>query len=224
MNDTENVTLKYANVAEMITSSVNEFPDKTITYVESDSRIIKTYEETYSEAKILLANLQKNGLSAGDNVVLALDKHSDNIPLLWACVLGGIVPCPITIKVSDMELWKKTLNHISQLLDDPTFIISSETSKWNDLAYHLAQIGATYQPSGNVQDVTLFYAQPIWGSKEEYLSTMLKQWDNFSSSPVNYIEIPGEHHTIFDGEFVNKFHDIFVSELNRTTNENGKSK
>ncbi len=37
-------------------------------------------------------NLQDAGLKSGDNVVLALEKHSDNIPLLWACVLGAICP------------------------------------------------------------------------------------------------------------------------------------
>ncbi|MHA8262230.1 hypothetical protein ACYATO_00530 [Lactobacillaceae bacterium Melli_B3] len=64
-----------------------------------------------------------------------------------------------------------------------------------------------------MNDIRVFYAQPIWGSQKEYLNTMLKQWDNYSSNPVKYIEVPGEHHTIFDREYVNKFHSAFENEL-----------
>lgn len=85
--------------------------------------------------------------------------------------------------------------------------------KWNDLAFHLAQIGGTYSPSGKASDIRVFFAQPIWGSQKEYLETMLKQWDDYSDNPVKYIEIPGEHHTIFGPEYVNKFHSVFEEEL-----------
>lgn len=114
------------NLAEMIISAVKQAPKQTITYVGSDLMQTMSYQSTLDDAKKILANLQAAGLKSGDNVVLALEKHSDNIPLLWACVLGGFVPCPITIKVSDTNLWNNTLKHISYLLDNPTFIIDKK--------------------------------------------------------------------------------------------------
>ncbi|MDI6682072.1 non-ribosomal peptide synthetase [Leuconostoc suionicum] len=118
------------NLAEMIVSAVKQSPQQTISYVGSDLVQTISYQETFDDAKNILSNLQAAGLKNGDNIVLALEKHSDNIPLLWACVLGGIVPCPITIKVSDTDLWNNTLKHISGLLNNPTFIIDKKNEKW----------------------------------------------------------------------------------------------
>jgi thioesterase domain-containing protein len=42
---------------------------------------------------------------------------------------------------------------------------------WNELAYGLAQIGMSHRPVGTVSDVRVFYAQPIWGDKQDYLET-----------------------------------------------------
>lgn len=118
------------NLAEMIIAAVKRSPKQTITYVGSDLMQTMSYQATLDEAEKMLMNLQDAGLKSGDNVVLALEKHFDNMPLLWACVLGGFVPCPITIKVSDTDLWNNTLKHISGLLDNPTFIIDKKNDKW----------------------------------------------------------------------------------------------
>ncbi|KLI01901.1 peptide synthetase [Sporolactobacillus inulinus CASD] len=95
---------------------------------------------------------------------------------------------------------------------------------WNDLAYGLSQIGGSYKPKGSVNDITVFYAQPIWGSKADYFETMLKKWDKYSRSPVRYIEVPGEHHTILNPEFVDKFQEIFRSELSKMVSKQGAEK
>lgn len=86
---------------------------------------------------------------------------------------------------------------------------------WNKLAHGLSQIGIGYEPSGMVDNVTVFYAEPIWGDKQAYLNTMLRKWDNHSRGPVRYIEIPGEHHTVLNPRYVDKFYDVFESELQR---------
>ncbi|WP_224148278.1 peptide synthetase [Leuconostoc gelidum] len=128
------------NLAEMIIAAVKRSPKQTITYVGSDLMQTMSYQATLDEAEKMLMNLQDAGLKSGDNVVLALEKHFDNMPLLWACVLGGFVPCPITIKVSDTDLWNNTLKHISGLLDNPTFIID----KKNDIREISADVTISY--------------------------------------------------------------------------------
>ena len=86
---------------------------------------------------------------------------------------------------------------------------------WNKLAHGLSRIGIGYEPSGMVDNVTVFYAEPIWGDKQAYLNTMLRKWDKHSRGPVRYIEIPGEHHTVLNPRYVDKFYDVFESELQR---------
>jgi len=151
------------NLAEMVIAAVKRSPKQTITYAGSDSDLMQTmsYQATLDEAEKILMNLQDAGLKSGDNVVLALEKHSDNIPLLWACVLGGFVPCPITIKVSDTNLWNNTLKHISGLLDNPTFIID----KKNDIR-------------GISADVTISYgefARPAYKLVAQEAASMIKK-------------------------------------------------
>lgn len=126
----ENVSIRYKNLTEMLQKSVEKYPNKDINYVGTDGNFKRTYQEEFEHAKKILANLQQLGIKKGDHLVVALEKNSTNIPMLWACILGGIIACPITIKVSDSDLWKKTLLHISKTLDKPTFIISEEDSKY----------------------------------------------------------------------------------------------
>lgn len=67
------------NLAEMIISAVKQAPKQTITYVGSDLMQTMSYQSTFDDAEKMLVNLQDAGLKSGDNVVLALEKHSDNI-------------------------------------------------------------------------------------------------------------------------------------------------
>jgi putative peptide synthase protein len=90
---------------------------------------------------------------------------------------------------------------------------------WNELAYGLSQIGIPYRPSGTVSDVTVLYAQPIWGDKDEYLTTMLRKWDQYSRDAVRYVEVPGEHHTLLGPEHADKFQYVLKAELTRIEGE-----
>ncbi|WP_445506265.1 non-ribosomal peptide synthetase [Niallia sp. 03190] len=128
------------NLSEMISYCVEKFPNKSIIYADSRGERVTTYLDTYNESKLLLSNLYKNGINTGDIVVIALEEHSDFIPLIWACVLGGIIPCPIIPRVTDMEVWRGSLNHISKLLNNPTFIISSRNLKLFDISNKILKV------------------------------------------------------------------------------------
>ncbi|WP_218638298.1 non-ribosomal peptide synthetase [Actinomyces oris] len=86
---------------------------------------------------------------------------------------------------------------------------------WNKLAHRLSQIGIGYEPKGVIDNVTVFYADPIWGDQRTYFDTMLRKWDGHSRRPVRYVEVPGEHHTLLNPKYVDKFYEIFESELKR---------
>ena len=114
-----------ATIAGLILSTVEHYPDQPIIYADSKGSQVATYRDTYDEAKLILSNLYKFGVGAEDIVVLALDDAADFIPTLWACVLGGIIPCPIIPRVADVETWRGSLDHLMKLFDHPTFITSS---------------------------------------------------------------------------------------------------
>lgn len=54
--------------------------------------------------------------------MLLLDQARDFVPAFWACVLGGVIPCPVAPIRHDPIRWQKTLEHIDALLDGPLVI------------------------------------------------------------------------------------------------------
>lgn len=76
---------------------------------------------------------------------------------------------------------------------------------WSALALGLSDIGHMHRPSGTVEAVTIFYADPLWGTKADYLERELKRWDRFAREANRYIEVGGEHHTMLDVRHVASF-------------------
>jgi acyl-CoA synthetase (AMP-forming)/AMP-acid ligase II/thioesterase domain-containing protein len=86
---------------------------------------------------------------------------------------------------------------------------------WAKLAYAVTGLGRTYQPSGTVKSISVFYAIPLYGTKEDWLNTKLRQWDDFADEPNHYIDVPGEHYTLMDPQHVPVFQAILRQELDR---------
>jgi acyl-CoA synthetase (AMP-forming)/AMP-acid ligase II/thioesterase domain-containing protein/acyl carrier protein len=122
-----------SNLAEMIFSSVENYPNKPIIYASLMGSRVTTYRDTYDEAKLILCNLYKLGVKTGNIVVLALDNAADFIPMFWACILGGIIPCPIIPRVASVETWKDSLDHLLRLFDHPAFITPSRNRELFDI-------------------------------------------------------------------------------------------
>jgi acyl-CoA synthetase (AMP-forming)/AMP-acid ligase II/thioesterase domain-containing protein len=94
-------------------------------------------------------------------------------------------------------------------LDLPKF------TAWAELAQSLIKVGRTYTPSGNVRSVTVFYATPLRGTKEEWLRDQLSKWDDFTRGPNRYVEVPGEHYTLMGPDHVTTLQAILHEELDR---------
>ncbi len=76
--------------------------DRTITYIEAaDKEVSITYAELYERALNKLHALQQRGLSPGDECIIFLRSNEDFIDIYWACILGGIIPVPIAVGISD---------------------------------------------------------------------------------------------------------------------------
>jgi thioesterase domain-containing protein/acyl carrier protein len=87
--------------------------------------------------------------------------------------------------------------------------------RWTEVAQNLLMIGSSYVPSGTVESVTVFYAHPVRGTKEDSLNNQLKRWNAFARGPNQYIDVPGEHYTLMSGEHVAGFQSALRGELDR---------
>lgn len=86
---------------------------------------------------------------------------------------------------------------------------------WVELAQSMVSLGRTYEPSGTVESVSVFYAIPLRGSKEDWLNNQLRKWDDFTRTPNRYLDVPGEHYTLMGPKHVATFQHILRAELDR---------
>ncbi|WP_404955531.1 AMP-binding protein [Streptomyces sp. 147326] len=86
---------------------------------------------------------------------------------------------------------------------------------WAELADSLTDLGRSYEPSGTVPSVSVFYATPLRGTKEDWLANELRRWDEHTTGPNRYIEVPGEHYTLMGPRHVASFQAILRAELDR---------
>ncbi|HWM66083.1 MAG TPA: non-ribosomal peptide synthetase [Steroidobacteraceae bacterium] len=84
---------------------------------------------------------------------------------------------------------------------------------WAALAYSLVVIGEAYVPSGVVDSVTVFYAEPLRGAKPEWLDQHLRRWDEFTRAANRYVEAPGEHHSLLGPKHVAGFQALLRAEI-----------
>ena len=119
-----NPTTNATTLAELITANRNH-PGK-ITYLEGehDARDV-SYEELHARALGILHHLQRLGARRGDKLILFLASNEQFIDAFWAAVLGGIVPVPVALGISDEHRHK--LLRIARKLGKP-FIYTERRS------------------------------------------------------------------------------------------------
>ncbi|SOD85158.1 non-ribosomal peptide synthetase [Streptomyces sp. Ag109_G2-15] len=86
---------------------------------------------------------------------------------------------------------------------------------WADLADGLTGLGRTYHPSGSVAAMSVFYAVPLRGTKQDWLNNELKRWQDFTREAPRYLDVPGEHYTLMGPRHVAAFQSILRAELDR---------
>ena len=115
------------NLQQMLIRAATGYPGHGIGYVRPDNTIHqKSYAEVLTRAKSLLGGLNKIGINQHDKAILALDKNEDTIPVLWACLLGGIVPTIMQppVSFSDYNPQLEKLEKVYRILEEPLIIIS----------------------------------------------------------------------------------------------------
>jgi acyl-CoA synthetase (AMP-forming)/AMP-acid ligase II/aryl carrier-like protein len=108
--------LQATTLSELIES--NSRVARNVIYLEgeNDSREV-AYGEIYQRALGILFHLQRIGARRGDKLILFLGSNEQFIDAFWAAILGGIIPVPVALGISDEHRHK--LLRIARKLGNP---------------------------------------------------------------------------------------------------------
>ena len=111
-------------LTELIEANRNH-PGK-VTYLEGEQDAHDvSFEELHARALGILHHLQRLGARRGDKLILFLGSNEQFIDAFWAALLGGIVPVPVALGISDEHRHK--LLRIARKLGKP-FIYTERKS------------------------------------------------------------------------------------------------
>ena len=127
---------KAETLAELIT--LHRSVKRVVSYLETESseRVV-TYAELYERALGILFHLQKLGAKPGDKLIIYLANNEQFLDAFWAGMLGGIVPVPVALGISDEH--KHKLLRIAKKLGKPFIYTDRKT---------LERISAVAGPAG----------------------------------------------------------------------------
>lgn len=98
--------------------------DTGILFCESGQERYLSYSQLLALAGRVLHLLRERGLGPGDFAVMQTEDNEQFILLFWACVLGGIVPVPVTAARTDEG--RKKLIQICKQLEAPRLLCDEE--------------------------------------------------------------------------------------------------
>ncbi|MGE6631997.1 amino acid adenylation domain-containing protein [Bacillus sp. NPDC077027] len=102
--------------------------DQGVTYIKEEGSVTQTYPELLSQAERVLSGLRAAGLTNGDQVLLQLKDHQDFITVFWGCILGGIIPTPVSVPpvYGELNQGVNKLKGVYQLQGEPYIITDEE--------------------------------------------------------------------------------------------------
>ena len=85
-----------------VIQSLNKENHRGITFISRDKPDkFVSYSQMYHKALSILYKLQEMGKKPGDECVFQIKDNEQFIYSFWACLLGGIIPIPVTPGVND---------------------------------------------------------------------------------------------------------------------------
>jgi acyl-CoA synthetase (AMP-forming)/AMP-acid ligase II/acyl carrier protein len=130
--------LKATTLTELFQS--NRTVARHVTYLEgeNDSREV-SYGELHERALGILYHLQRIGAKRGDKLILFLGNNEQFIDAFWAAIIGGIIPVPIALGISDEHRHK--LLRVARKLGKP--FIYTERRSLDRIGAFAGQVGET---------------------------------------------------------------------------------
>ncbi|MCW3466089.1 non-ribosomal peptide synthetase [Chitinophaga nivalis] len=103
----------------------SQLKDKGVTFIErSNQEEFLSYHELYKAALHGLSYLQQAGMQPQDELVFQINDNKNFVIVFWACILGGIIPVPLSVGKKDDH--RQKLFNIWPLLNRPRLIGNSQ--------------------------------------------------------------------------------------------------
>lgn len=81
--------------------------DRHIRFIDGEhDESLVSFSELYDRALALLGSLQARGMQSGDELVIFSKSNESFVVAFWAAILGGIVPVPVAVGISDEHRFK----------------------------------------------------------------------------------------------------------------------
>ncbi|MEZ5499279.1 MAG: non-ribosomal peptide synthetase [Steroidobacteraceae bacterium] len=113
-----------STLCEMLAGNRNA--DREVIYLEGEHHERRVrFSELHERALGILHHLQALGAKAGDRIILYLNDNEQFVDAFFAAVLGGIVPVPVAVGISDEHRHK--LMRIAALLREPFIYTDRKT-------------------------------------------------------------------------------------------------
>lgn len=114
----------YETLIDLIVSRRDE-ELKGITFIlgQNDEHFV-SYKELYNNALRLLNGFVEAGFKTGDEVIFQIDSNREFVFAFWACILGGMIPVPVTTGTNDEH--KLKLFKIWNILDNPKMLATKD--------------------------------------------------------------------------------------------------
>ena len=95
----------YATLTELLDEARGR--DREIRFIDGeDDETIVRFPELWDRALGLLGSLQARGMRPGDELVIFSRSNQSFVVAYWAAMLGGIVPVPVAVGISDEHRFK----------------------------------------------------------------------------------------------------------------------
>jgi len=99
---------------------------RSVTFISGKQQeTVVSYSELYDRALCLLHHFQSKGMRVGDELIIFLRDNEKFVEAFWAAVLGGMVPVPVAVGISDEH--KAKLFRIFDKLERPYLYTDTES-------------------------------------------------------------------------------------------------
>ncbi|MBT8092571.1 MAG: non-ribosomal peptide synthetase [Gammaproteobacteria bacterium] len=103
----------YDTLADLLANARQH--EREIRFIDGESKeSIVSFAELWQRSLALLGSLQARGMRPGDELIIFSKSNESFVIAFWAAVLGGIVPVPVAVGISD-EHRLKLFRIVSQL-------------------------------------------------------------------------------------------------------------
>ncbi len=127
----------YSSLIEILKERKN-LADSGITFIGgSNHEDFLSYQELYHLAIKALSFLQIIGIKPKDELVFQIEDNKSFIIVFWACILGGVIPVPLSFGHNDDH--RRKLFNVWPVLNNPYIIISQ--NNFNELRNFAEQKG-----------------------------------------------------------------------------------